>query len=206
MRTSPGGAPAPVRRRPAAEVARGGRWLGLALLPFAAGGCDRGEREMSANEVAAELQSMQVAPGLWETRRAIVGATGPNMPRQVQSAMLRRIDTARHCITPAEAAQPAASFLARQGGDQCHYYGFAYEGGRMRGLMRCTGGRMPGMMATRIDGRYTADRMDVRMTMEATGQPRGADATIETRISGRRIGDCPAAAPAVEERTKGDAG
>jgi hypothetical protein len=174
-------------------VIGGGRRLGL-LLPLLAAACggNGAEPEMSANEVAATLQSMRIAPGQWRTSRVVTGATGPNMPRQVQQAMLRGRDIGQHCITPAEADRPAASFLARQGASQCRYYGFSYAGGRMQGMMRCTGGGMPGMMETRIDGHYAPDRMDVTMTMNATGQPRGADATITTRITGHRVGACPA--------------
>jgi Protein of unknown function (DUF3617) len=177
---------------------KGGRLrlgLFLPLLVAACGGAGA-EREMSADEVAATLQEMRIVSGQWQTSRIVTGATGPNMPRQVQQAMLRRRDIGQHCITPVEAARPAASFLARQGASQCRYYGFSYADGRMQGMMRCTGGGMPGTMETRIEGRYAPDRMDVTMTMNATGQPRGADATITTRISGRRIGACTAAAAA----------
>jgi hypothetical protein len=58
--------------------------------------------------------------------------------------------------------------------------------------MRCTGGGMPGAMTSTVVGRYGPQSLDVRMRHEASGQPNGADAVVETRIVGRRIGDCPA--------------
>lgn len=147
---------------------------------------------MSADEVAGELRNLTIAPGLWETTSAVTEASGPNMPVEVRAGMLRHRRTERHCITPAQAARPAANFLRIQAGSSCSYAGFSVAEGRMRGTMRCTGGGMPGVMTTAIAGRYGPGGVDVLMRMSATAQPGGADATIATRTIGRRIGPCPA--------------
>lgn len=177
------------------------RSAGAALLLIALAGCGGdAERAMSADEVAAELAHLQIAPGQWETTSAVTAASGPNMPVNVRDEMLRHRRVASNCITPAEAAHPAANFLQMQAGNACTYTGFAVADGRMRGTMRCTGGHLPGVMTTSIEGHYSPASVDIAMRMVATGQPRGADATIATRTISRRIGPC---APAQSELRKG---
>jgi hypothetical protein len=173
---------------------------GAALLLIALAGCGGDtERAMSAAEVAAELAHLQIAPGQWETTSAVTAASGPNMPVNVRNEMLRHRRIASNCITPAEAAHPAANFLQMQTGNACTYADFSVAGGRMRGTMRCTGGGMAGLMTTTIEGHYSPASVDIAMHMAATGQPRGADATIATRTISRRIGPCPPARTELQE-------
>jgi hypothetical protein len=173
---------------------------GAAFLLFALAGCGgAGERTMSADEVAAELSHLRIAPGQWETTSAVTAASGPNMPVNVRTEMLRHRRVASNCITPAQAAHPAANFLQMQTGNACTYADFSVAGGRMRGTMRCTGGGMPGLMTTMIEGHYSPTSVDIVMRMAATGQPRGADATIATRTISRRIGPCPPARTQLQE-------
>ena len=154
---------------------------------------------MSANEVAAELRGLRVEPGLWEVTSAVLDANGENMPREAQARMKGHRRTLRNCVTPAQAARPDESFLrARQDGSQCSWRGFRLEGERLRGEMRCTGGRLPGVMTTRMDGRYGPRSYDVRMRMTSTDMPLGANMVIDTLTIGRRIGDCPAAPRAAQ--------
>jgi hypothetical protein len=155
---------------------------------------------MTVEEVAAELRSVRVEPGLWELSSAVLEAQGPNLPREAQARIKGHRQHARNCITPEQAARPEANFLRRQVDSNCTYRGFSMRGGRVRGEMRCTGGDMPGTMTTSMDGRYGARSYDVRMHMTSTEMPLGANMIIDTRTIGRRIGDCPPAAP---ERSNG---
>jgi hypothetical protein len=155
---------------------------------------------MSANEVAAALRGLHIEPGLWEVTSAVLDAYGENMPREAQARMKRHRRTLRNCVTPAQAARPDAAFLrARQDGSHCTWRGFWLEGERMSGEMRCTGGGMPGVMTTRMDGRYGPRSYDVRMRMTSTEMPLAANMVIDTRTIGRRIGECPAAAPVASQ-------
>jgi hypothetical protein len=168
------------------------------LIALAGCGGDS-QRAMSADEVAAELGHLRIAPGLWQTTSVVIDASGPNMPVNVRADMLRHRRTERHCISAAEAARPAANFVRMQTSSACTYAGFSVADGRMRGTMRCVGGGLPGVMTTIIDGHYAPNGVDIAMHMAATGQPNGTDATIATQTYGRRIGDCPAAAGQSQE-------
>jgi len=150
-------------------------------------------RETSANEVAETLRSVRVAPGLSETTREIVDARGPDLPRAVQDRMMARRHNVRHCITPEQAARPEGGFLAAQGGNDCIYRDFTMTEGRMSGTMTCGNGDLPGTMTTQMEGNYGTEAYDMRMSMEASGMPEGADIRVEARVRGRRLGPCPAA-------------
>lgn len=166
--------------------------LSLALLT-ACGGEKAPEesREVSVNEVASQLAAVQIEPGLWEARSEVVNVTGEGLPREVQSQMKGRASEIRNCITPEQAARPDANFLTAQQNSNCTYRGFSMQNGRVEGAMTCTGGDLPGEMTTEMSGEYGPRSYDMRMRMTTTGMPGGADMTIETRVSGRRVGDCP---------------
>lgn len=157
---------------------------------FLASGCDAPEpaRNMSANEVAAELAGLRISPGLWESSTEVVDVTAPNLPREIQRRMKAPKSRERHCITPEQAARPDANFLATRQSD-CTYQDFSMRDGRMQGTMICSGRGLPGPATARMEGEYGSDRYDMRMRMEMSG-PADARMTIVTRASGRRIGDC----------------
>ena len=144
---------------------------------------------MSVNEVAAELANVRINPGYWESTSEVLNVTAPNLPREVQSRMKGPPQSSRHCISEEQAARPDANFLATQR-DNCAYRDFAMREGRIQGTMVCSGGEMPGEATAVMSGRYDPDSYDMRMRMEMDG-PAGATMIIETRASGRRVGDCP---------------
>lgn len=162
---------------------------GLALLA-GCGGPDT--QNMSANDVAAELSDMTIAPGQWEVASEVLRVRAPNLPIQARDQMIGPRARIRSCVTPAQAARPDARFLAGQSQRGCSYTDFAMAGGRMTGTMRCPepGG---GITVARMTGDYRRDRYALAMTIE-TPMPDGATIRIETRTLGRRIGDCPAEA------------
>lgn len=158
--------------------------------------CGAGEsRNMTVEEVAAELRGLRIEPGLWEISSQVLDANGPNLPRKAQARIKGPRQSVRNCITPEQAAHPESNFLRTQRTGNCTYRDFSMRDGRMRGEMRCTGGGMPGIVTTSMDGLYGPRSHDVRMRMTSTGMPQGANMTIETRTIGRRIGACPPAAP-----------
>ncbi len=166
-----------------------------ALLPMliallaGCGGEPRGE--MSANDVAAELETLTIDPGLWQVASEVTAVSAPNLPIAARDDMIGPRGRGQACLTPEEAARPSARFLAGRGGDRCVYADFAMDGGRMTGTMRCTepdGGET----LARMTGDYRQESYRLDMVIETPG-PDGATMRIETRTTGRRIGDCPVA-------------
>lgn len=157
----------------------------LALWLPAAAGCS-GEappRDMSAAEVADELAGLRIAPGLWELSSEVTDVRASELPLEVRNRMIGPRSRMRHCITPQQAEQPSANFLAMRSDGGCVYRDVTLEGGRLRGAMRC-----PGATA-RMDGHYAPEAYEMRMDM-ASPMPGGAVMELEVRARGRRIGDC----------------
>ena len=156
---------------------------------------------MSAEEVAAELRTIRIDPGLWEVTSTVTGASGPNLPRAAQARIKGHRRTLRNCITPGQAARPEANFLRIQEDGRCTYRDFSMRDGRVQGEMRCAGAGQPETVTTHMEGRHGPRAYEMRMHMVSTGMPEGGNITIETRTIGRRIGDCPSAAP---QRNEGE--
>src|SRR5690606_7092332 len=107
-RSGPG---SPVNRRRAA----------LLLLLVAAGCNDRDPASMTAEQVAAELADIRIEPGLWELTSAVVDVRAPDLPREIRNRMIGPRSRIRHCISPAQAEQPSANFLAMRADSACIY-------------------------------------------------------------------------------------
>ncbi len=146
--------------------------------------------EMSAEEVAEQLSEMKIQPGQWEATNEIISASAPGVPEEALAQMIGQKSTVSNCITPEQAAQPNANFLAVQKTSDCTYQDWSMEGGRMSGTMTCTGGQLPGTMVMKMDGTYGDEAYDMTMDMETSGLPGGITMTVQARTSGERVGEC----------------
>lgn len=144
--------------------------------------------QTALSDVARQLARVEVRPGMWEVSSEIVSASQPDMPHALAERMKGPRGTARHCITPEQAARPDANFLAGRRSGQCSYRDFAMQGGRIAGTMAC---RDPAGAETnaRMSGGYTAENFDMRMDVLTPGLG-GATLSVVVRQSGRRVGDC----------------
>lgn len=168
---------------------------GAALLALAAcGPAEQKEagRDMTPDEVAAELAGVQIEPGLWESSAEVVEVEAPGMPPELVEQMKGPRTTSRNCISPEQARRPDANFLAAQQESDCSYRDFSMRDGRMSGTMTCTGGAGEGEMEMRMEGEYGPRSYDMTMTMAGEGMGEGAQMTMRVRTQARRIGDCPA--------------
>ena len=160
--------------------------LVLPLLPLAfAAGCGEapGPQNMSAAQVAEELAEISIEPGLWQLTSEIIDVRAPGLPVEVRNRMIGPRSQMRNCITPEQAAQPSANFLAMRSDSECVYRDFSLDDGRLRGTMAC-----PGVTAT-MAGRYQPNGYETRRAMESA-MPGGATMTLQIRARGRRIGEC----------------
>ena len=161
---------------------------GLALC--GCGGTGPAENAAERNQAAANSPAVEVRPGLWEVRSAIVAVSEQGLPREIAEQMKGPRRTVRRCITPEEAARPAAGLLAARRTGRCSDEAVERRDGRIEGAMTC---RDEAGAATRlrIGGRYRAEAYEIRIEMETPGIGPGRTMTLVTRQSGRRVGDCP---------------
>lgn len=127
------------------------------------------------------------APGLWETTTEVLSMNVPNMP-QGFSPPMPPATTVRHCLTPEQAGRPPADFMSG-GGESggCTYQDFAMSNGRIRGTIQC--GAEAGSMRMTMDGSFSSTRYEMNQQVETSGQ--GMTMNMESRTTGRRVGDCP---------------
>jgi hypothetical protein len=155
--------------------------VAAALLMAGCGGEE--PRNMSDEEVAAELGGLRIEPGLWEVTSEVLDVSAPNLPVEVRNRMVGPRGSMRHCISPEQAERPSANFLAARESSDCEYRGFRMREGRLTGAMTC-----PNASAT-MDGRYGPTSYEMRMEMRSP-MPDGATMILRLRSSGRRIGEC----------------
>ena len=129
----------------------------------------------------------QIEPGEWEVTMETVNIEAPDMPPEAAAMMKKTMGekkTSRQCITPEEAS---GEFVAPDQQADCTREGFSLTGGRIQGTMTCTG--EGGKVMITLDGRHSGTSYD--MNSKITSQNQAGSMTIETRNSGRRIGECP---------------
>lgn len=180
---------------------------GSALL--ALGACSKSEDKagsgggeaQSAQEIAAQVKKVSLQPGEWETTSEIVDARMENapegMPAGMMDSMKGRKTSVKSCITPEQAENPGADFLAAQKDGRCTYSGFEMAGGAIKGTVTCAG--QDGATATmKMEGIYTPTSYTTTVNMESAGmggaQAKDMTMLMTTRVSGKRIGECPAPA------------
>jgi hypothetical protein len=185
------------------------QWIGAAALALAAcGGSDGGGGDNAAgaanaaggnSAAAAEAgggsgatsgasgAAATMQPGEWEITVAVTGLEAPNMPAGMA---MPPPQTNRTCLTPEQVAQAAGGVatggLTNQTG--CRTESNNVSAGRIDSTIQCEapgGGRVRVVTA----GQSTATTLEVEQRTEVSAQ--GTNMTTRSRVTGRRIGDCP---------------
>lgn len=140
--------------------------------------------EAKAETAPAPRETAQLRPGLWEVRMEL--PTIPDMPKEVAEMMPREM-TVEQCITPEKAESSSPEIFGAKETQGCTTSGAAMSGGKMRRTLTCPGEGGEGPTRMVMEGTFSPESYDIEM--RATGA--GGEVT-ETRVVGRRIGDCPA--------------
>lgn len=158
-----------------------------ALLALA--GCGGGE-EAGGNAAAGETESSarsegtaEIRPGQWEMTVEMPAA---GIPKEMLAQMGGGKITTQQCITPEEAkASSGELFDTGQTGD-CKSSKVSVGDGRMRGTLTCSG-EGGGPTSVEMEGSYGPERYEMTQKMTLAGGQK-----TEMKISGRRLGECPA--------------
>ena len=169
-----------------------------ALLALAAcGGADEGNGTAAAaggekaGAAAAGGGDVQLEPGLWEMKAEVVNVQG--LPKEITDGMKTAAgQTQQNCITPEEVKQANAGLVTDANQKDCKQEGFAFRNGRIQGKLVCTGSDTPGSATLELNGTYSARTLDMTQKMTTGGE--GMNMVMETRVTGRRVGECPAGA------------
>lgn len=159
------------------------------LLLAACGGPEKGQKQ-SAQQVAEEMSALKLEPGQWEATNEILTASAPGIPPEALRQMVGQKTSVSNCVTPEQAENPSANFLAAQKDSNCTYQDFSMDGGRMTGTMSCSRPGTPGRMVMKMEGTYRAASYEMNMDMSAEGMPGGMTMNVKARTTGRRVGPC----------------
>jgi len=155
----------------------------------AAGNAQAGADGGDGGAAAAAGAVAEMRPGQWETTVEVLRVdmgNVPGMPPGMTPPGQGRTSV-RSCLTPEQARRPNANFMT--GADQagCTYENFSMAGGRVRGTATCN--QAGSTVRTTIDGSFAAE--SYRIETQSQVSTNGMNVETSTRISGRRIGDCP---------------
>jgi hypothetical protein len=173
------------------------QWIGIAAaLTLAAcssgGGGDDANKAADGNGAAAAEggggSAATMQPGQWEITTNVTRIAIPGMPAGMTPPMPPPT-TVRNCLTPEQAAQPGAGFVTGSGETEgCTYQSNSVSGGRIQAVVQCT--TPAGNMRSTINGQFTATSFEVNQQVQTSAQGQTMD--MESRTTGRRVGDCPA--------------
>jgi len=157
-------------------------------------GADKdGDGKISTEEVAAEMNEVNLEPGEWENTVEIVDVKIDGLPEGAPAGMLDSMKgqttTSKSCITEEQAKNPGAEFFAAQEKTACEVNKFDMSGGAISSEMACNNMGAPGKMNMAMDGQYGPSSYDMIMKMD--GEAGGMKMNMEAKSSGKRIGDCP---------------
>lgn len=164
----------------------------LTLALAACGGSETNETSDGGDTTGSETAAsgggaMQIEPGEWEVTSEMVNIEAPDMPPEVAAAMKQSMGektSSRQCITPEEAV--GGEFVTPDPDAQCTKQGFSFAGGQMQGTMTCTSDE--GKATISISGRHSGTSFD--MSSKVTSANQGGSLTMESRVTGRRLGEC----------------
>jgi hypothetical protein len=174
---------------------------GLLALGACGGGDKAGDGNQAGGEKAAGTESgkaeasagsgVRLRAGEWEMKTEVAAVSAPGMPAGVADMMKAKASTVKVCVTEEDASKGDAGIFTGKKDPRCDTKGFSAAGGRVNGTITCKaeeGGQ--GAMTMTMDGQFKPDSYTLTSKMKTEGE--GAEMTIESRVSGRRIGDCPA--------------
>lgn len=171
-------------------------WIGIAgALALAA--CSGGDEAGDANKAASAKggaggggsAGLTMQPGEWEITATVTRMKVPGMTADMASAQPPQ--TTRNCLTAQEVAQANANFVGGiSGSEGCTSENSSMSGGRIQATIQCN--TPQGQARVTMTGQYTATTLDIAQQMRSSSG--GQNVEMDSRITGRRVGDCAAGA------------
>jgi hypothetical protein len=168
----------------------------LAVIPFilAAAACGETPAENKAPPAAAA----QLPAGLWELTSEVtsLAKVDTEAPRLNTPAGTR----ATNSVCVRDGHQLPSAFFAGEG-YRCTYGTYYARNGRLNVTLSCRRDGLEGGLTMSAEGTYQGDTAEFRRNLRTNLTTEG-DAVIDSRVTARRTGDCPAGAAEEEEQNK----
>ena len=153
-------------------------------------GCSNATGEEAAapkREAASALE-----PGQWEITREVVKIAATDNGKPALDTPVGTKTTFTHCVAEANVKKPEPALFAGIEGEECTYRNFYMSRGRINASLDCRPPALSGEIMRTIDGDFTADSLEATATAETYFGSFG-DVSISAKMTGHRIGECPAA-------------
>jgi hypothetical protein len=162
----------------------------LTLIPILLVGACSGEAEQPKAAAAPKVSALQA--GQWETTSQVTRLTQKDQgaPKIDTPAGTKSTDSV--CIGEGEAKKPAPALFAGSEGE-CAYDNFYMSGGTINATMRCTRPGLSGEILVSAYGDYSADSFEATIDT-STHLATDGDVVIASKMTGRHVGPCTAAA------------
>jgi hypothetical protein len=142
-------------------------------------------------ESAPAADQVKVQAGEWETTTELVTMELEGVDPALLKDNIGKKTTIKNCVTPEQAARPAAEFFANPEvkDGRCKSEKFEMAGGRMNGVVTCEGGEgETGPMRMEMTGTYAPDAYATTVTMTGSGAG-GKTMKMVARSSGKHVAD-----------------
>ncbi|HYE26634.1 MAG TPA: DUF3617 domain-containing protein [Allosphingosinicella sp.] len=174
------------------------QWIfGAAALALAAcGSSDKGGgNEGAAGGGGGSAAGVSLQPGEWEMKTEVVNVTAEGLPPGMAEGMKQSAAaTTRTCMTPEEAKGPKGDLFTGDKSGSCKSEAFSWSGGKISGKTTCSDSAGTGQTVMTMDGQYSPQSID--MTIKSETSVAGREVAMEMRMSGKRVGECPASSNA----------
>jgi hypothetical protein len=158
-----------------------------AALALAGCGGNGGEGGNSGGGGGGGSAGLTMQPGQWEMTTTVTRMNMPGMPAGMNATPPP--NTTRDCLTPEEVARANADFVRESAGEGCTSQNSSMSGGRIQANIQCD--RPEGQTRMTMNGTYTATTLDMTQQVRTTIAG-GQTVEMDARMTGRRIGECPA--------------
>ena len=126
----------------------------------------------------AQQGALTLEPGLYEIK-ATIGTAGANGSH-----------SGTNCLTKEDLSKGNAGVFNTEEVKDCTQQAFTVGNGRIDASLTCSGGRFPGKTQVTMKGTYSSTAYD--MDQKVSVDVQGMKMNIDSKISARRIGECPA--------------
>lgn len=128
--------------------------------------------------------------GLWEIGTVIESARNLDKGKAALPIEVGTAETQKVCLAATDTAKPQPELFVPSL-EKCSYSISYFSGGTMQAQMTCEKNGLKGPIGATVRGKYTATTIDAQQIVETRLYTDG-DVSITSRLTGKRLGDCPA--------------
>ena len=164
---------------------KAGMMIAAAMTAAMLAGCSGGAKEEAAPAGPVSLQA-----GQWEITTVVENGRNLDKGKAVFPIEAGATETSKVCLAAADAAKPQPTFFV-PAMTSCSYTNDYFSDGTMQAQITCLKDGMSGTIGATVRGSYTATTIEAQQIVE-TRLASDGDVSITSKLTGKRIGDCPA--------------